>query len=90
MTAPEPANRPDPAAPIGGTDPQSQPSNWQVLRWRRPAGVVVLLVLVGLFITSLFRTPNPIWTVITAALAVALAGMLIWDAWHHTVGGARR
>jgi hypothetical protein len=43
-----------------------------------------------LFIVSLFRTPNPIWIVITAALAVAVAGMLIWDAWHRTVGGARR
>jgi hypothetical protein len=88
MSPPEPANRPDPAAPTGGTEPQ--PDNRQVLRWRRPAGLIVLLVLVGLCVMSLFRTPNPIWTWVSAALAVALAGLLIWDAKHRTAGGARR
>jgi hypothetical protein len=88
MTGPGPANRADPAARSAGTDPQ--PDNRQVLRWRRPAGLIVLLILVGLCVTSLFRTPNPIWTVVTAALAVAVAGLLIWDARRRTAGGARR
>lgn len=45
-------------------------------RWLHAAGVVVLILLVGLFVTSLFRAPNPVWTPITAALALLVAGLL--------------
>ncbi len=45
-------------------------------RWlRRPAliaGVVVELLLIGLFVTTLFRDPNPAWSGWTAAFVVAL------------------
>jgi hypothetical protein len=37
------------------------------------AGVVSVLVLVGLFVTSLFRAPEPAWTVVLAVTAVGLA-----------------
>ena len=46
-------------------------------RWLRAAGVVVLLLLIGLFVTSLFRTPNPVWTPITAVVALFVAAMLV-------------
>ncbi|MBN9096640.1 MULTISPECIES: hypothetical protein [unclassified Pseudonocardia] len=45
-------------------------------RWiRRPAlmaGVVVELLLIGLFVTTLFRAPNPAWSGWTAAFAIGL------------------
>ena len=37
------------------------------------AGVVSVLVLAGLFVTSLFRAPEPAWTVVLAVTAVGLA-----------------
>ena len=37
------------------------------------AGVVSVLVLVGLFVTSLFRAPEPAWTVVLAVTACGLA-----------------
>jgi hypothetical protein len=88
MTAPQPADHRGSSAPTDGPDPL--PENWQVLRRRRPAGHVVLLVVVGLCVVSLFRTPNPIRTVVTAARATAIVGLLVWDARHRTAGGARR
>jgi protein-S-isoprenylcysteine O-methyltransferase Ste14 len=36
------------------------------------AGVVSVLVLVGLFVTSLFRAPEPGWTVVLAVAAIGL------------------
>jgi uncharacterized membrane protein len=43
----------------------------------RPAklagGIVSVLVLVGLFVTSLFRAPEPAWTVVLAVTACGLA-----------------
>ena len=44
-------------------------------RWLRAAGVVVLV----LFVVSLYRTPNPAWTPITAVLALLVAGLLARD-----------
>ena len=37
------------------------------------AGVVSVLVLVGLFVTSLYRAPEPAWTVVLAVAACGLA-----------------
>jgi hypothetical protein len=37
------------------------------------AGVVSVLVLVGLLVTSLFRAPEPGWTVVLVVTAVGLA-----------------
>ena len=41
------------------------------------AGVVSVLVLVGLFVTSLFRAPEPAWTVVLIVAAVGLAAVII-------------
>jgi len=40
------------------------------------AGVVSVLVL-GLFVTSLFRAPEPAWTVVLAVTACGLAVLII-------------
>src|SRR5690349_11401206 len=37
------------------------------------AGIVSVVVLVGLFVTSLFRAPEPAWTVVLVVTACALA-----------------
>ena len=37
------------------------------------AGVVSVLVLVGLFVTSLNRAPEPAWTIVLAVTALGLA-----------------
>ena len=55
-------------------------------RWLRAAGVVVLLVLIGLFVTSLFRSPNPIWTPITGVVALFVAAMLVRSLRRRDVG----
>ncbi len=55
-------------------------------RWLRAAGVVVLVVLVGLFVISLYRTPNPAWTPITAVLGLLVAGLLARDLQRRHVG----
>ena len=41
------------------------------------AGVVSVLVLVGLFVTSLFRAPEPAWTVVLAVTACGLAVLIV-------------
>jgi uncharacterized membrane protein len=41
------------------------------------AGVVSVLVLVGLFVTSLFRAPEPAWTVVLAVTACGLAVAIV-------------
>jgi len=69
---------------------QPTPDNRQVLRWRRPVGLIVLLVLIALFVTSLFRSPNPVWTVVTAILVIGLAAGLVWDALRRRADGRRR
>ena len=40
------------------------------------AGVLSVLVLVGLFATSLFRAPEPAWTVVLIVVAVGLAAVI--------------
>jgi hypothetical protein len=88
MTASDPSDRPDRGSPTAG--PDAKPDNRQVLRWRRPAGFLVLVVLIGLCVTTLFRTPNPVWTVVTGALAVIMAGLLLWDFRLRGAGGTHR
>ena len=47
---------------------------------RRPrliAGVVSVVVLIGLFVTSLYRAPEPAWTIVLAVIACALAVALV-------------
>ena len=39
-------------------------------------GIVSVLVLAGLFVTSLNRAPNATWTVVTGALEVVLAVLI--------------
>jgi uncharacterized membrane protein YhhN len=46
-------------------------------RWLWTAGVVVLFLLAGLFVTSLYRTPNPAWTPITAVATAVVAVLLL-------------
>jgi protein-S-isoprenylcysteine O-methyltransferase Ste14 len=47
------------------------------LRPAKPAaGVLSVLVLVGLFVTSLFRAPEPAWTVVLIVVAVGLAAAI--------------
>ena len=41
------------------------------------AGVLSVLVLIGLFGTSLFRAPEPAWTVVLIVVAVGLAAVII-------------
>jgi hypothetical protein len=55
-------------------------------RWLRAAGVGVLVLLVGLFVTTLLRTPNPAWTPITAVLALLVASLLARDVRRRHVG----
>jgi protein-S-isoprenylcysteine O-methyltransferase Ste14 len=40
------------------------------------AGVLSVLVLVGLFATSLFRAPEPAWTVVLIVVTVGLAAAI--------------
>ena len=48
------------------------------LRPAKPAaGMVSVLVLVGLFVTSLFRAPEPAWTVVLIGTACALAIVVV-------------
>ena len=47
---------------------------------RRPrliAGVVSVVVLIGLFVTSLYRAPEPAWTVVLAVITCGLAVALV-------------
>lgn len=37
------------------------------------AGFMVLVLVVGLFVTSLLRVPDPTWSVLLAVLAVGIA-----------------
>jgi hypothetical protein len=46
------------------------------------AGIVSVIVLIGLFITSLFRAPEPAWTVVLAVTAVALAAAIALGVRH--------
>lgn len=50
------------------------------------AGFVSLAVLAGLFVTSLSRAPNPIFSVITAVVALALLGAITTGAWRRRHG----
>jgi hypothetical protein len=49
------------------------------------AGVVSVLVLIGLFVTSLFRAPEPAWTVVLAVTACGLAVLIMVGVrgWRH-------
>jgi hypothetical protein len=40
------------------------------------AGIVSVLVLIGLFVTSLFRAPEPAWTGVLIVAAVGLASAI--------------
>jgi len=51
-----------------------RPRNW--------AGAISLVVLAGLFVTSLFRSPNPLFSVVTAVVAVALLAAVAIGAWR--------
>lgn len=56
---------------------------------RRPkywAGAISLVVLVGLFVTSLFRSPNSFFSVVTAVVAVALLAAIAVGAWRRRHG----
>jgi len=47
------------------------------------AGFVVLVLIVGLFVTSLVRAPNPMWSVVLAVLAVGIAIGLVSSLVRH-------
>lgn len=49
----------------------------RVRRLLVPAGVVVLVLLVGMFVTSLFRAPEPAWSWVLAAVAVGVGLLLV-------------
>jgi hypothetical protein len=42
-----------------------------------------LIALVGLFVTSLNRAPDDIWTLVTGAVVVALAALVCHGLWRH-------
>ena len=46
----------------------------------------VLVLLVGLFVTTLYGRRNPAWTPITAVLALLVAGLLARDVRRRHVG----
>ncbi|MHA6783717.1 hypothetical protein ACVGOW_22400 [Pseudonocardia saturnea] len=52
---------------------------------RRPkywAGAISLVMLVGLFVTSLSRSPNPVFSVAVAVVAVTLLAAIAIGAWR--------
>lgn len=61
----------------GNYSREQVPQDRRLERWLRIAGVVVLALLIGLLVTSLFRAPNPIWTPITALVALVVAGLVV-------------
>jgi 4-amino-4-deoxy-L-arabinose transferase-like glycosyltransferase len=48
-------------------------SSREVRRAGLVAGFVVLVLIVGLFVTSLVQAPNPMWSIVLAVLAVGIA-----------------
>lgn len=46
------------------------------------AGVVSIVALAGMFVTSLFRAPNPVFSLIVAAVALALLAVIATAAWR--------
>lgn len=48
----------------------------RVRRLLVPAGVVVLVLMVGMFLTSLLRAPEPAWSWVLAAVAAGVALLL--------------
>lgn len=43
----------------------------------RAAGVISVLVLAGLFVTSLLRAPNPVYSVVVAVVGVVVAFLVV-------------
>ncbi|WP_300007569.1 hypothetical protein [Pseudonocardia sp.] len=59
-------------------DTQQLQSDRGLLRWKVLAGVTSLALLVGLFVTSLVRVPNPAFTVFAAVTTVLLVSAMTW------------
>jgi archaellum biogenesis protein FlaJ (TadC family) len=57
----------------GDRDSSALQDDRKLRRAKLAAGIVSVLVLVGLFVTSLFRAPAPAWTVVLIVTACALA-----------------
>jgi hypothetical protein len=51
-------------------------------RARWIAGLVSLAALAGLFVTSLVRAPNPVFSLITAVVALALLAVVATATWR--------
>lgn len=49
-----------------------------LFRWKLVAGVASVAVLVGLFATSLFRAPNPVFSILVAVATVLLVLVMAW------------
>ncbi len=52
-------------------------------RWKLLAGVLSLIALTGLFVTSLARAPNDVWTVVSGAVVVVVAALISHGVWRH-------
>lgn len=48
-------------------------SDQKLYRAKLVAGMISVLALVAMFITSLYRAPNPVWSVIVGVIALGLA-----------------
>jgi len=48
-------------------------SNQKLYRAKLIAGMISVLALVAMFITSLYRAPNPVWSVVVGVTALGLA-----------------